>query len=84
MPGTRGELFATQIVAALVEIAWVTSTSAILFFALKAIGIYRVPAADEDLGLDVSKHGGSAYANAGQVEITASSTTDGRGKMDAA
>jgi len=62
MAGTKGELFGAQIIALLIEVPWVVVTSFILFSALKACGILRVPADQEVAGLDVSKHGGSAYA----------------------
>ena len=61
MQGTRGVLFGTQIAATLIMICWVTITSGILFAALKLMGILRVSAEVEELGADVSKHGGSAY-----------------------
>ena len=61
MPGTRGTLFATQVLAAIIEVIWVSATSGILFFALKLAGIFRVSAEDEQIGSDLSKHGGSAY-----------------------
>jgi len=62
MKNSSGKLFGTQIVTALIEITWVVTTSFILFMSLKLAGIYRVPADYEEAGLDVSKHGGSAYA----------------------
>merc|ERR1719310_251453 len=62
MAGTKGELFGAQIITLLIEVPWVVVTSFILFSALKACGILRVPADQEVAGLDVSKHGGSAYA----------------------
>jgi len=61
MPGTRGLLFATQLVSLIIEIAWVVGLSIPMFGALKLVGIFRVPMEEEDMGLDVSKHGGSAY-----------------------
>jgi len=64
MSGSRGELFGCQIVTVLMIIIWVTGTSGILFTILNKVGIYRVAASDEESGLDVSKHGGSAYAGA--------------------
>merc|ERR1719310_1957387 len=61
MPGGSGLLFATHLIVPLIEIAWVVTTSAILFFALKMAGIFRVSADEEAAGMDVSKHGGTAY-----------------------
>jgi len=62
MPGARGTLFLTQLVVPLFEILWVVVTSSVLFGLLKLFGIFRVPVEEEELGMDVSKHGGSAYA----------------------
>ena len=42
-------------------IGWVASLSSIMFFILKVVGILRVSAEMEAAGMDVSKHGGSAY-----------------------
>lgn len=61
MSGTRGLLFGTQLVAILLEISWVVVLSFMLFMPMKLAGIFRVPPDQEDLGADVSKHGGSAY-----------------------
>jgi ammonia channel protein AmtB len=52
---------AAQVVSAIIVIIWVVCCSLILFGTLKALGIFRVPAEYEVAGLDVSKHGGSAY-----------------------
>jgi len=82
MKGTSGTLFATQIAAVCIEVPWVVCTSTVLFLALKLMGIYRVAAADEDMGLDVSKHGGSAYAseeNDKKTYSSAISTTSAAG-----
>merc|ERR1712224_1151840 len=71
MSGTRGSLFATQLVAVLVEIPWVVIMSVILFSALKMAGILRVKAEEEIAGLDDSKHGGSAYPVPTPVSVRA-------------
>ena len=60
MPGARGTLFLMQLITPLIEIAWVTTTSGILFSILKAAKIFRVSADQETVGMDVSKHGGDA------------------------
>ena len=41
--------------------AWVGGMSFILFFALKMSGLLRVSQDIEEMGMDVSKHGGTAY-----------------------
>jgi Amt family ammonium transporter len=63
MEGTHGSLFATHVVSIIIEVAWVVTMSAIMFGLLKAAKIFRVPPEDEDIGLDNSKHGGSAYTH---------------------
>jgi Amt family ammonium transporter len=67
MPGTRGALFLTQLITALIEIVWVVVTSSILFMILKVCGIFRVSIEEEAAGLDISKHGGSAYEETHKV-----------------
>jgi Amt family ammonium transporter len=72
MKDTTGILLASQVVTVCIQIPWVVTTSTIMFMSLKAMGIYRVAAADEDMGLDVSKHGGGAYIQSeGQPKPTA-------------
>jgi len=61
MSGTRGVLFITQVITVLIEIPWVVITSGLLFLLLKKLNILRVGVDEETAGLDVSKHGGSAY-----------------------
>ena len=43
MEGTYGMLFATQLVAVILEILWVCTLSGIMFGLLKVLGIFRVP-----------------------------------------
>jgi len=47
--------------ALIAEIAWVGGLSAMMFMALKMTKMLRVSAEVEEAGMDVSKHGGSAY-----------------------
>jgi Amt family ammonium transporter len=56
-----GMLFAAQLVALLIEISWVGGLSCGLFWGMRLAGILRVPEEMEMAGMDVSKHGGSAY-----------------------
>jgi Amt family ammonium transporter len=58
-----GMLLAAQLVALLIEIAWVGSLSSALFWGLRLAGILRVSEEIEMAGMDVSKHGGAAYDN---------------------
>jgi Amt family ammonium transporter len=65
----KGGLFtegnASPLGAAAAEIAavvvWTGSISSIMFMILKKLGLLRVSAEVEAVGMDVSKHGGSAY-----------------------
>ena len=59
-----GNAFVAAIVCLLVETAWVVITSALMFLPLKMTGLLRVSAEIEAAGMDVSKHGGSAYEGA--------------------
>jgi len=56
---------ASPLGAALAQLAaiitWVATLSSIMFMILKVVGILRVSAEMEAAGMDVSKHGGSAY-----------------------
>eukprot|EP00965_Chrysotila_dentata_P230991 6198086-Pleurochrysis_carterae.AAC.3 len=62
--GGDGLLLGTQLSGLLIILIWVLVNSLILFSTLHFTGIFRVPAEVEDIGLDVSKHGGSAYPGA--------------------
>lgn len=55
----HGEQFATQLVLIFSIIGWVVATCAPVALALKAAGVLRVSAEDEEAGLDSSEHGGS-------------------------
>lgn len=55
-----GLQFASQLVAVLAIISWVTLTTLPVFVLLKKVDLLRVPANMEESGLDVSEHGGQA------------------------
>jgi Amt family ammonium transporter len=59
--GSNGQLLASQLIGIITIAAWVVGLSGMLFFALKMLGCLRISEEDEHRGLDVSKHGGSAY-----------------------
>lgn len=59
--GGGGSLFACQIVGVLVIAGWVMVQTGALFLVLKFFKILRISPEEEQAGLDVSKHGGSAY-----------------------
>mmetsp|Transcript_54303 Transcript_54303/g.118415 ORF Transcript_54303/g.118415 Transcript_54303/m.118415 type:complete len:475 (-) Transcript_54303:907-2331(-) len=56
-----GKVLGAAITTLVVEIAWVSFFSIIMFVSMKFAGILRVPAEVEDAGMDISKHGGAAY-----------------------
>ncbi len=53
--------WAAQLTGTVAIAAWAFGTMLTLFLALKAIGLFRVSAGDESMGLDVSEHGMHAY-----------------------
>ena len=59
--GGGGRLLAAHCVYIIVIAAWTLGIMTPFFFLLKKIGIFRVPAEVEMVGLDVSYHGGSSY-----------------------
>ena len=56
-----GCLIGVTFAALIAEIAWVGTTSLLMFLALKMAGMLRVSSEVEEAGMDISKHGGSAY-----------------------
>jgi len=61
--GGNGTLLGVEILGCFAIIVWVGGIMGILFYALKMAGLLRVKPEVELAGLDVSKHGGSAYNN---------------------
>ncbi|KAG2494365.1 hypothetical protein HYH03_007422 [Edaphochlamys debaryana] len=59
--GGGGKLLASQVIGILAIGGWVMGTMGPFFLAFRAAGALRISAEDEHTGLDVSKHGGSAY-----------------------
>ena len=57
----EGCLIGVTVATLIAEIVWVGGTSLVLFGGLRFAGLLRVNFESEDLGLDVSKHGGAAY-----------------------
>ena len=53
--------------------AWVGGLSFIMFFVLKMTGLLRVSQDIEEMGMDVSKHGGTAYELEGGAASKSSS-----------
>jgi Amt family ammonium transporter len=54
-------LLAAQVVAIIWIISWVLVLMAPFFYGLNALGMFRVDAVEEEAGLDISHHRGSAY-----------------------
>lgn len=59
--GSSGTIVGANIVWILVIFGWVTAMMLPFFLILKFLGLLRVSAEEEMQGVDVSKHGGSAY-----------------------
>lgn len=59
--GGNGKLLACQVVTILTVFAWTTVTMAPLFYILHMLNLLRIPPDDEIAGMDVTRHGGSAY-----------------------
>lgn len=53
--------FTTQLIGTAAIAGWALGSSLILFYALKACGLLRVPAEEEIEGLDITEHGMYAY-----------------------
>eukprot|EP00963_Diacronema_lutheri_P000386 scaffold24_cov341-Pavlova_lutheri.AAC.75 len=60
--GGGGNLLACQLVGILAIAGWTLGLLGPFFFAMNKFGMLRCSAEVEQIGLDVSKHGGSAYA----------------------
>ena len=56
------DAFAAAITAVSIQVAWVSVWSSAMFLVLKKLQILRVTKEEEEQGLDLSKHGGSAYS----------------------
>ncbi|KAG1361888.1 ammonium transporter 1 member 2-like [Cocos nucifera] len=59
--GGGGRLLGAHIVQILVIAGWVSCTMGPLFYALHLIGLLRISPEDEMAGMDLTRHGGSAY-----------------------
>ncbi|KAL9233408.1 hypothetical protein vseg_008416 [Gypsophila vaccaria] len=60
--GGGGRLLAAQVVQILVIFGWVTATMVPLFLILKKLKLLRISSHDETQGMDLTRHGGFAYA----------------------
>ena len=66
--GGGGKLFAVEICGILFIIGWVCVIMIPYFLALNALGLFRVDALEEEVGLDISHHKGAAYDMSGPSE----------------
>jgi len=55
-------LFGAQVIEILIVFVWVSVTMGPIFYALHKLEILRIPVDEEVTGLDISCHGGYAYA----------------------
>jgi len=60
--GGGGRLFAAQVVEVLIICGWVTVTMVPLFYGLNKMKLLRISRDDETAGMDLTRHGGFAYA----------------------
>ncbi|XP_050222038.1 ammonium transporter 1 member 2 [Mercurialis annua] len=60
--GGGGKLLAAQIIQIIVIVGWVTVTMGPLFYGLNKMRLLRISSDDETAGMDMTRHGGFAYA----------------------
>ncbi|TKY53663.1 Ammonium transporter 1 member 1 [Spatholobus suberectus] len=60
--GGGGKLLAAHVIQILVIVGWVSATMGPLFWALNRLSLLRISAEDELAGMDLTRHGGFAYA----------------------
>ncbi|KAE8009910.1 hypothetical protein FH972_006316 [Carpinus fangiana] len=60
--GGGGKLLAAQVVQIVVILGWVTATMGPLFYVLHKLKLLRISRDDEVAGMDMTRHGGFAYA----------------------
>jgi Amt family ammonium transporter len=56
-----GTMLGVQILAAIVICGWVALVMTPFFMTLNHFGLFRVSQLEEEVGMDISKHGGAAY-----------------------
>lgn len=59
--GGGGKLLGCQIIGICVIFGWVAANMIPFFYIFKMLGMLRISAEEEGMGLDASKHGGNAY-----------------------
>ena len=69
--GDDGIQLGIQVLGVVLITLWTCGMSAIMFMVLKVTGLFRVSEEEEDMGLDESHHGGSAYDYGATGKVTA-------------
>jgi Amt family ammonium transporter len=59
---TRGAQIGVQLLGAAAVFAWVFTVAALMFAVLRALGVLRVEADKELMGLDISEHASESYS----------------------
>lgn len=85
--GGSGALLGANIVGVLFIIGWVTVLMVPFFYVLKVLNMFRVDPLEEDVGLDISHHKGSAYDLSGPKqedveELKIRRSTHGKGAIE--
>ncbi|CAI0383185.1 unnamed protein product [Linum tenue] len=75
--GGGGRLLAAHLVQVVVIVGWVSATMGPLFFILHKLKLLRISAEDELAGMDLTRHGGFAYAYHDQGEEDGSDQNGG-------
>ena len=57
-----GKLLAAHVIQILVIVGWVSATMGPLFWGLNKLKLLRISSEDELAGMDLTRHGGFAYA----------------------
>ncbi|KAG9149437.1 hypothetical protein Leryth_003396 [Lithospermum erythrorhizon] len=66
--GGKGKLLAAHVIQILVTIGWVSVTMGPLFYILHKFKLLRISPEDEMAGMDLTRHGGFAYAYSDEDE----------------
>lgn len=69
-------LLVVQLISVLWICGWVAATMTPFFLALNALGMFRVDAEEEEIGLDISHHRGAAYDLSGPSKENMESFTE--------
>jgi len=84
--GGDANLLLVQFIAVIWILVWVIGVMTPFFYALNALGIFRVDALEEEVGLDISHHRGAAYdltsANKDLVEELTEVRASRHGKVE--